>query len=174
MLVTTPRRAIVPAVTLALLGLMLCGCAGAGGDRASLMTSALPAGKGRVVLERTNETLHAATPASTSINGSKVADVAPGARQVVDVAPGPAKLTVEAWSYPGSYTIPLDVRAGETLRIEIAPRPATGPSVVLGPIGGLVDKDDNGNGGAFTARQVANLDAKPGTPPGREPPSATP
>lgn len=136
----------------------LAGCAGAAMDDA-VMTSALPAGKGRVILERTNETLHATSPATAKINGVKVAEVLVGGAQVVDVTPGKADLTVEAWSYPGTYTIPLEVRAGETLKIEIAPRPAQGASAMLGPIGALVDKDENGNGGAFTARQVANLDA---------------
>lgn len=136
------------------------------------VTSALAPGKARVILARTNETLHATTPATTKVNGSKVADVPVGATQVVDIAPGASQLTVEAWAYPGSYTIPLEVRAGETVKVEISPRPAQGASAMLGPIGGLVDKDDKGNGGAFTARQVAHLDIAPAAN-GASPPGAT-
>lgn len=135
------------------------------------MTSALPAGKGRVVLMRTNETLYATAPATAKINGTKVADVAAGATQVVDVVPGASQLSVETWAYPGSYTIPIDVRAGETVKVEIAPRPPQGASAMLGPIGGLVDKDEKGNGGAFTARQLANLDAVPDASTGPVPPA---
>jgi hypothetical protein len=122
-----------------------------------LATSALMAGKARIVLQRTNETLHATSPATAKVNGTKVADVAAGQTAIVDVAPGPMEFTVEAWSYPGQYTIPLQVREGETIKVEIAPRPSK-TAGILGPIGGFVDKDENGNGGAFTAKQVANLD----------------
>lgn len=126
-------------------------------DHSQIATSALAPGKARVVLQRTNEQLHATTPATAKINGTKVADVPAGGTAVVDVAPGALALSVESWSYPGQYSIPLQVHAGETVKVEIAPRPSS-TGGVLGPIGGLLDKDDNGNGGAFTARQVANLD----------------
>ncbi len=141
------------------------GCASVGQN--SIATSALAPGKARIVLQRTNETLHATTPATAKVNGTKVADVAAGGIAVVDVVPGPVALSVESWSYPGRYSIPLEVRAGETVKVEIAPR-LSKPSVVLGPIGGLVDKEENGNGGAFTVRQVANLDAvTSGVPPAK-------
>lgn len=137
-------------------------CAALAGGCASIesngtATSALAPGRARIVLQRTNETLHATTPATAKVNGAKVADVAAGATAIVDVVPGPVALSVESWSYPGQYSIPLEVRAGETVKVEIAPRPSK--AAVLGPIGGLMDKDENGNGGAFTVRQVANLDA---------------
>ncbi|MDO9384907.1 MAG: hypothetical protein Q7T86_18830 [Hyphomicrobiaceae bacterium] len=130
-----------------------------------MATSALAPGKARIVLERTNETLHATTPATAKVNGTKVADVAAGATAVVDVVPGPVALSVESWSYPGQYSLPLEVRPGETVKVEIAPRQSK--AAVLGPIGGLMDKDDKGNGGAFTVRRVANLD-------GTTPPAAIP
>jgi hypothetical protein len=127
----------------------------------------LAPGKARIVLQRTNETLHATTSATAKVNGTKVADVAVGSTAVVDVVPGPVALSVESWSYPGQYSIPLEVRAGETVKVEISPRQSKAAGV-LGPIGGLVDKEENGNGGAFTVRQVANLDAATtGMPPVR-------
>lgn len=131
-----------------------------------LATSALAPGKARIVLNRTNETLHATSPATAKVNGTKVADVTAGQTAIVDVAPGALQLTVEAWSYPGSYSIPLTVREGETVKVEIAPRPSKSAGI-LGPIGGFMDKDENGNGGAFQAKQVANIDmaAPLGVPP---------
>lgn len=123
-----------------------------------LATSALAPGKARIVLNRTNETLHATAHATAKVNGTKVADVAAGQTAVIDVAPGALQLSVEAWSYPGSYTIPLTIHEGETVKVEIAPRPSK-TAGILGPIGGLMDKDENGNGGAFQAKQVANIDA---------------
>lgn len=133
----------------------LGGCATV--EQTTLATSALASGKSRIVLQRTNETLHGTTSATTKVNGKKVADVAAGATAVIDVTPGPLALSVESWSSPGQYSIPLEVRPGETVKVEIAPRQSTA-SAVLGPIGGLMDKDEKGNGGAFTVRQVANLD----------------
>lgn len=124
-----------------------------------LATSALAPGKARLVLQRTNETLHATAAATAKVNGTKIADVAAGQTAIIDVAPGALELSVEAWSYPGAYTIPVQVREGETVKVEIAPRPSKSAGI-LGPIGGLMDKDENGNGGAFTARQVANLDGQ--------------
>jgi hypothetical protein len=131
-------------------------------DHDRMSTSALAPGKARIVMQRTNEQMHATTPATAKINGTKVAEVAAGATAVVDVAPGPVALSVESWSYPGQYAIPLEVRAGETVRVEIAPRPSS-TAGLLGPIGGMIDKDENGNGGAFTVRQVANLEIAPST-----------
>lgn len=137
-------------------GILLGGCSSI--DQSQMATSALAPGKARIVLQRTNETLHATTPATAKVNGTKVADVAVGSSTAIDVVPGPLTLSVESWSYPGAYTIPLEARAGETLKVEIAPRPSK-TAGVLGPIGGFMDKDENGNGGAFTVRPVANLDA---------------
>lgn len=125
-----------------------------------LATATLMPGKARLVLQRTNETLHATAMATAKVNGTKVADVAAGQTAIVDVAPGPLSLSVDAWSYPGSYTIPVQVREGETVKVEIAPRPSK-TAGILGPIGGFVDKDENGNGGAFTAKQVANIESVP-------------
>lgn len=140
----------------------LAGCAGggAGGDGAGLVTSALPEGKGRIVLERTNETLHATAPATAKLNGATVASVDVGDTVIVDVPAGVGKLSVETWSYPGTFTIPVDVKPGETIKVEIAPRPGTGASAILGPIGAMVDKDEQGNGGAFTVRQLAYIDPR--------------
>lgn len=141
------------------LSCVVCAAASAGCasvEQSTMATSALAPGKARIVLERTNETLHATTPATAKVNGTKVADVAAGATAVIDVVPGPVALSVESWSYPGQYSIPLEVRPGETVKVEIAPRQSK--AAVLGPIGGLMDKDEKGNGGAFTVRQVANLD----------------
>lgn len=139
-------------------------------EQGQLATSALAPGKARIVLQRTNETLHATTPATAKINGDKVADVAAGSTAVVDVAPGQVSLSVESWSSPGKYSIPLTIQPGETVKVEIAPRQSAA-SAVLGPIGGLMDKDEQGNGGAFTVRQVANLDQP--IPAANVPPAAT-
>ena len=145
-----------------LAALLLGGCATAGPSQ--LATSALPLGKGRIVMQRTNETLNATLPATAKVNGMKVAEVGAGETAVVDVAPGQVALSVEAWMYPGQFSLPLDVRPGEVVKVEIAPRESSGG--VLGAIGGMMEKDENGNGGAFSVRQVANLDsAGPGGAP---------
>lgn len=158
--VRSPARDARSARLLAVLGAVALACL-AGGcstlDHGQLATSALAPGKARIVMQRTNEQLHATTPATAKVNGAKVADVAAGATAIVDVVPGPLALSVESWSYPGQYSIPLQVAAGETVKVEIAPRPSS-TAGVLGPLGGFLDKDEQGNGGAFTVRQVANLD----------------
>lgn len=154
-------RIVRSSAVAASLALLTGGCSTM--DQGQLATSALAAGKARLVLQRTNEQLHATTPATAKINDTKVADVAAGGTAIVDVAPGALTLSVESWSYPGRYSIPLQVQAGETVKVEIAPRKSS-TSGVLGPIGGFLDKEENGNGGAFTARQVATLNMPAATP----------
>lgn len=139
-----------------LLVVVLAGCSTMTESR--LATSALSPGKGRIILTRTNETLRATTLATAKVNGHKVADVAAGSTVAVDVPPGPLSLSVEAWNYPGHYAIPLQITAGQTLKVEISPREPAAAGV-LGPIGGLMEANAQGKGGGFTVREVANLDA---------------
>ena len=139
-----------------LVAVFLAGCSTMNDSR--LATSALSPGKGRIILTRTNETLRATTLATTKVNGHKVADVAAGGSVAVDVPPGPLSLSVEAWNYPGHYAIPLEINAGQTLKVEISPREPAAAGV-LGPIGGVMEQNAQGKGGGFKVREVANLDA---------------
>lgn len=60
---------------------------------------------------------------------------------------------MSTWSYPGSWTINLDAKAGRTYAIEISPRGGSFvPSLLLGPLGGVVESAANPNAGAFQMR----------------------
>jgi len=59
-------------------------------------------------------------------------------------------LAASTWSYPGEFSVKLDAEAGKTYALEVAPRAASlAPSILLGPIGGLIDASANENAGAF-------------------------
>jgi len=161
----------------ALLALSLAGCAGTASEKEGLALGALPAkaaqplapGKARIVVQRTGEAMYSGVPATVKLNDEKVADLWAGGSEVIDISPGKKVLTVEAWSYPGTYRLELDAKAGTVYRVAIGPRAESfGPSLILGPLGGLVDKDEKGNTGAFTLQLAgsepggaAKADAKP-------------
>ena len=162
--------ALMAAAALAWLG----GCAGPAAEGESLAATPLAAkaaqplaaGKARIVLERSGTAMYSGVAATVTLNSQKVADIWAGASEVVDIAPGKAVLGVEAWSYPGTYRLEIDAKSGVVYRVAIAPRGESfGPSLILGPFGGLVDKDEKGNSGAFMMQlaptETAKAQAKP-------------
>jgi hypothetical protein len=164
---------LVAAAALVWLG----GCAGpaveseglAGSPLTTKVAQPLAAGKARIVLERSGTAMYSGVPATVTIKDQKVADIWAGGGEVVDIAPGKTVLGVEAWSYPGTYRLEIDAKAGTVYRVAIAPRGESfGPSLILGPFGGLVDKDEKGNSGAFmmqlastAPKETAKAQAKP-------------
>ena len=169
------RRGGLAAALLLAAGLAwLGGCAGTGAENEGLAASSLTtkaaqplaAGKARIVLERSGTPMYSGVAASVTLNDKKVADIWAGAGEVVDIAPGKAMLGVEAWSYPGIYRLEIDAKAGKVYRVAIGPRGESfGPSLILGPLGGLVDKDEKGNSGAFMLQlapeETVKAQAKP-------------
>ena len=68
----------------------------------------------------------------------------------VNVTGGTNVLAASTWSYPGDFSVKLDAEAGKTSALEVSPRAASPtPSILLGPIGGLIDASANENAGAF-------------------------
>lgn len=55
-------------------------------------------------------------------------------------------------SYPGTWTLPLDAKAGQTYKVIVEPRGASFGPGLLGPIGGAIDAASNDNAGAFQMR----------------------
>jgi hypothetical protein len=179
--VKSGRRSLAATVLAAGIALSLTGCGGpepqgegvAAGNLPTKATQPLAPGKARIVLERSGAVTYAGVAATVKLNDEKVADIWAGGNDVVDVAPGKAVLGVEAWSYPGVYRLEIDAKAGKIYRVAIAPRGESfGPSLILGPFGGAIDKDENGNSGAFmmqlagaggasTAAEPAKPQAKP-------------
>src|SRR5262245_58165421 len=168
------------AVLAAAVAALLAGCSGpdpqadalAAGNLPTKAARPVPAGKARIVLERTSGVMYSGVAATVKLNDEKIADIWAGGNEVLDIAPGKAVLGVEAWSYPGVYRLELDAKAGKVYRVAIAPRGESfGPSLMLGPFGGAIDKDDKGNSGAFmmqlagsagaTAKEEPKSQAKP-------------
>ncbi len=162
--------------------LLLAGCAGddAGAPSAQLTTTgALPAttqtqaanqapvaGQARLTISRVSGVLYAGAPATVKVNGQTVADIWAGSATVVPVPAGRVKVSVEAWSSPGAYTVDLDVKEGAGYALEIAPRQESFlPGALLGPIGALIDASNNeGKSGPFRLRVVTQDPAKPAEP----------
>jgi hypothetical protein len=140
------RRAVAVAAALA-----LAGCASADAvDTAALAKTPIAAGKARVTITRVSALQYAAAPATITLNGQKVASVASGDTAIIDVPAGANVLAASAWSYPGEFFVKLNAVPGKNYALEISPRAGSlGPSILLGPIGGMIDAGANENAGAF-------------------------
>ena len=114
-----------------------------------------PAGKVRLALNRVQGVLYAGAPATVKVNGQKVADLWAGNSSVVDISPGKNAVTVEAWSYPGTWTIDLDAKPGQSYAIEVSPRSESYVPSLFGAVGGAMDSNANKNAGAFQMRLVS-------------------
>ena len=155
------------ALVAALATATLAGCGG-GSDlqTASIAAGPLAPGKARVTITRPSSIVYAAAPATITLNGQKVADIAVGSSAVVDVPAGANVLAASAWSYPGSFSVKLDAKAGATYALSVEPRgDSLLPGALLGPIGGAIDASVNENAGAF------QLTVVPGTSTGSPSPA---
>jgi len=120
-------------------------------------------GKALVKLNRIQEVLYAGAPATVKINGNQVASLWQGQSTGIEVAPGATSITVDAWSYPGAYTVTLDAKAGSIYAFDIRPRQGSvAPGIILGPLAGLMDQGEEGKTGAF---EILAVSAAPTLPP---------
>ena len=150
-----PRsRVAVRAAIAVFAGLALVGCAGGPTpeETAALVAAPIPAGKARVMIERPSSVLYAAASATIELNGQKVASVGSGGSAVFDVPAGANKIAASAWSYPGTWTLPLEAKAGQTYKVIVEARGASFGPGLLGPVGGMIDAAANDNAGAFQMR----------------------
>lgn len=61
-----------------------------------------------------------------------------------------ARRRLSAWTYPGSFSVKLNAKAGATYNLVVEPRGDSFlPGALLGPIGGAIDASVNENAGAF-------------------------
>jgi hypothetical protein len=135
---------------------MLAGCSSSmsAEETAALAKSPLVAGKARVTITRPSAVMYVGVPATITLDGQKVADVASGGSAVVDVPAGAHVLAAHAWSYPGEYSVRLKAIAGQTYALEVAPRGDSFAPSLFGVAGGLIDTGVNGNAGAFQMRML--------------------
>lgn len=116
---------------------------------------AAAAGGAKLTLTRVSGLQYAGVPATVTVNGKKVASLWGGASSTVDIAPGANTITVDAWSYPGSWTLNLNAKAGGRTTIEISPREGSAATAMLGPVGAAIEASSKKKqGGAFQARIV--------------------
>ncbi len=122
-------------------------------DGASSATGPVVSGKARLTLTRVSGFVYSGVPATVKINGEQVASLWAGSSSSVDIAPGATSVSVDAWTYPGTWTLDLSAKAGQAYTIEISPRgDSLGPALLLGAIGGAIDASVNQNAGAFQMR----------------------
>ena len=138
----------------ALAALSLAGCRSTGTETAALALTPIPSGKARVTISRPSTLLYAGCPATITLGGLKVADVATGGKAVVDIPAGEAVLAASCWSYSGQFSVKLKAAAGQNYALEVAPRSGSfGPSL-LGPIGAALEASVTENAGAFEMKVV--------------------
>jgi hypothetical protein len=140
---------------------LLAGCAGTAetpsaglADGAPKAGDPIPRGKARLTLTRVSGMLYSGVQASVKINGQQVAGLWAGSSSTVDIAPGANVVSVDGWSYPGSWTVDLNAKAGQTYAIEISPRGDSYVFGMFGLVGGVIDVSANKNAGAFQMRVV--------------------
>jgi len=105
---------------------------------------AIPAGKARLTFTRVSTILYSGVPTTIKVNGQEVASVWNNSTAAVDIAPGPSAVNASGWSYPGSWTLNLNAKAGQNYNIEIAPRGGSvGTAVMFGAIGGAIEASAN-------------------------------
>lgn len=143
-----------------LAGVVLAGCGSTGASNLELATADVPANKARLTITRTSDILYMGVPATIKVNGKKVASLALGASTIVDIAPGSNVISADAWSYPGTFSVKLEAKAGQRYALEVAPRGDSFlPGALLGPFGGAIDASVNENAGAFQLRFTDSKEA---------------
>lgn len=114
-----------------------------------------PSGQTRLTLTRVEGVLYAGAPATVKVNGQKVADLWAGKSETVDIPLGNNAVTVEAWSYPGTWTVNLDAKKGKAYAIEVSPRGDSYAPSLFGPLGAAMEGAGTKNAGAFQMRVVS-------------------
>ncbi len=146
----TRRAAIASPVLVMVTALLVSACGSDGKETAALALTPVPPGKARVTIVRPSTLVYAGVPATVTLNGQKVADIASGGQAIVDVPAGQNVLAASAWSYPGQFSVKLNAIAGQKYALDVAPRASSlGPGMLLGPVGGAIDASVNENAGAF-------------------------
>lgn len=114
---------------------------------------AAAAGGAKLTLTRVSGLQYAGVQATVKINGKQVAGLWSGASTTVDIAPGANVITVDASTYPGSWTQTLNVKPGARYTIEISPH--SSGTAMLGLIGMAMEANSKSKqGGAFQMRVV--------------------
>lgn len=117
---------------------------------------AAAAGGAKLTLTRVSGLQYAGVQATVTVNGQKVAGLWSGASTTVDIAPGANVITVDASTYPGSWTQTLNVKPGARYTIEISPREGSTANAMLGLVGVAIEASSKSkHGGAFQMRVVS-------------------
>lgn len=113
------------------------------------------AGGAKLTLSRVSGLQYSGVPATVKVNGKQVASLWGGSSSTVDLAPGANTITVDTWSYPGSWTQTLNVKPGARYAIEISPRDGSAATAMLGVVGVAIEASSKSKqGGAFQMRVV--------------------
>jgi hypothetical protein len=131
-------------------------CAGCASQPAAPIVAAVAPGQARISITRTDEGPSWSTAAKIEVNGSNVADLAPGQTYTGGVAPGPVSLTAKASVDIGFYTEKFNAVAGKTYAFQVSKRTE---QVVAGVLGGVVGMSidaaaNSEKSGAFKITQV--------------------
>lgn len=120
---------------------------------AALLSSSVPTAKARVVIERPSTFLYMGMQVQIEHNGTKVASLNSGGRAVFDISPGANKITAAAWGDLGSWTVPLNAKAGKTYTLVVEPRNENfAVRMATGIVGSAIEAAANENSGAFQLR----------------------
>jgi hypothetical protein len=130
--------------------------AGCASQPAAPIVAAVAPGQARISITRTDEGPSWSTAAKIDVNGTPVADLAPGQTYIGGVAAGPVSLTAKASLDIGYYTEKFNAVAGKSYAFQVSKRTEHVVAGVLGGVVGMgIDAAANSEkSGAFKITQV--------------------
>lgn len=150
------------------LGVLFCISLAVGGCASPTGTTSLPdnqtlaLGMSRVVVERNTDFLYLALSARVKVNGKQIGELSRGDKIFSDIEPGRTNISVDNWSFPGSYSISFTAKPNFIYQFEVSPRGESyGPVALAGFLGAAADAAANERSGGFKIVGVSSEKARP-------------
>lgn len=103
----------------------------------------IPAGKSRLIFERSNSLMYAGASADVKVDGETVGKLGMGGEAMTLVKSGPHTLNVSTPGGFGTFTKKISAQSGRTYTYEVSPNPSTG-KLLGGAIYDALTADTNG------------------------------
>ncbi|PPR33607.1 MAG: hypothetical protein CFH27_00568 [Alphaproteobacteria bacterium MarineAlpha6_Bin5] len=114
------------------------------------LNKSIEPGHSRLTIKRAKKMLYLALRANVHVNGSSLVKLSNGKATIYDIKSGQTTISVNAFAFPGRWTMNFNTEPGENYFIEITPR---GESFIWGVgfgfVGAVVDSAISENSGGF-------------------------
>ena len=114
------------------------------------LNKSIEPGHSRLTIKRAKKMLYLALRANVHVNCSSLVKLSNGKATIYDIKSGQTTISVNAFAFPGRWTMNFNTEPGENYFIEITPR---GESFIWGVgfgfVGAVVDSAISENSGGF-------------------------